>query len=221
MNKRKVLVTGASRGIGRTIVEILKKTNKYNILTPSRDELELTDSDSIDNYVVKNNDIDILINNAGMNIINYIQDVKDADIKSMFLTNIIAPIKLVRGIVPHMMEKHYGRIVNISSIWGITSKEKRSIYSATKFGINGITKTLAKELGKYNILVNSICPGYVDTEMTKKNVTEIDKKEILKNIPLNRFAEPIEIGYLVKFLISDENTYITGQSIIIDGGFIA
>ncbi len=221
MNKRKVLVTGASRGIGRAIVEVLKETNEYNILTPSRDELELTDSDSIENYVVSNNDIDILINNAGMNIVNYIQDVKDAEIKSMFLTNIIAPIKLIRGIVPHMMEKHYGRIVNISSIWGITSKEKRSIYSATKFGINGITKTLAKELGKYNILVNSICPGYVNTEMTKKNVTEIDKKEILKNIPLNRFAEPIEIGYLVKFLISDENTYITGQSIIIDGGFIA
>ena len=221
MNKRKVLVTGSSGGIGGAIVEILKKTNKYNILTPSRDELELTNSDSIDNYVIRNNDIDILINNAGINIVNYIQDIKDTDIESMFLTNIIAPIKLIRGIVPHMMEKNYGRIVNISSIWGITSKEKRSIYSATKFGINGITKTFAKELGNYNILVNSICPGYVNTEMTKKNVTEIDKKEILKSIPLNRFAEPIEIGYLVKFLISDENTYITGQSIIIDGGFIA
>jgi 3-oxoacyl-[acyl-carrier protein] reductase len=221
MNKRKVLVTGASRGIGRAIVEVLKKTNEYNILTPSRDELELTNSDSIDNFVIRNNDIDILINNAGINIVNYIQDIKDTDIESMFLTNIIAPIKLIRGIVPHMMEKNYGRIVNISSIWGITSKEKRSIYSATKFGINGITKTLARELGKYNILVDSICPGYVNTEMTKKNVTEIEKKEILKNIPLNRFAEPIEIGYLVKFLISDENTYITGQSIIIDGGFMA
>lgn len=220
MNKRKVLVTGSSGGIGRAIVEVLKKTNEYNILTPSRDELELTDSDSIYNYVIRNNDIDILINNAGINIVNYIQDIKDTDIESMFLTNIIAPIKLIRGIVPHMMEKNYGRIVNISSIWGITSKEKRSIYSATKFGINGITKTLARELGKYNILVDSICPGYVNTEMTKKNVTEIDKKKILKSIPLNRFAEPIEIGYLVKFLISDENTYITGQSIIIDGGFI-
>jgi len=221
MNKRKVLVTGASRGIGRAIAEVLKKTNEYNILIPSRDELELTNSDSIDNFVIRNNDIDILVNNAGINIINFIQDIKDTDIESMFLTNIIAPIKLIRGIVPHMIEKHYGRIVNISSVWGITSKEKRSIYSATKFGINGITKAFAKELGSYNILVNSICPGYVDTEMTKKNVTEIDKKEILKSIPLNRFAEPIEIGYLVKFLISDENTYITGQSIIIDGGFIA
>ena len=221
MAKKTVLITGASRGIGRATAEILEETNSYNILVPNRSELELTDSSSIDGFLRRNSNIDIIINNAGINNIDYIQDVKDAEINSMFLTNIIAPIKLIRGIVPHMMEKYYGRIVNISSIWGITSKEKRSIYSATKFGINGIIKTLAKELGKYNILVNSICPGYVNTEMTKKNVTEIDKKEILKSIPLNRFAEPIEIGCLVKFLISDENTYITGQSIIIDGGFIA
>ena len=221
MTKRKVLITGASRGIGRAIVEILEKTNKYNISAPNRSELELTDSSSIDSYIKRNSNIDIIINNAGMNNIDYIQDVKDEDIQIMLLTNVVAPIKLIRGIVPHMIEKRYGRIVNMSSIFGIISKEKRAIYSATKFGINGITKALAKELGKYNILVNSICPGYVNTEMTKKNVTEMDKKEILKTIPLNRFAEPAEIGYLVKFLISDENTYITGHSIIIDGGLTA
>jgi len=163
-----VLITGASRGIGRAIAEFLEKTNKYNILVPNRSELELTDSSSIDSFIRRNSNIDIIINNEGINIIDFIQDVKDAEINSMFLTNIIAPIKLIKGIVPHMMEKYYGRIVNISSIWGITSKEKRSIYSATKFGINGITKTLAKELGKYNILVNLICPGYVNTEMIKK-----------------------------------------------------
>lgn len=221
MAKKTVLITGASRGIGRATAEILEETNSYNILVPNRSELELTDSSSIDGFLRRNSNIDIIINNAGINNIDYIQDVKDEDIRIMLLTNVVAPIKLIKGIVPHMIEKRYGRIVNISSIFGIISKEKRVIYSATKFGINGITKALAKELGKYNILVNSICPGYVNTEMTKKNVTEIDKKEILKSIPLNRFAEPIEIGCLVKFLISDENTYITGQSIIIDGGFIA
>ena len=221
MAKKAVLITGASRGIGRAIAEILEKTNKYDVLIPNRGELELTDSSSIDNFIRRNSNIDIIINNSGVNNIDYIQDVKDEDIRIMLLTNVVAPIKLIRSIVPHMMEKRYGRIINISSILGITSKEKRAIYSATKFGINGITKALAKELGEYNILVNSICPGYVNTEMTKKNVTEIDKKEILKNIPLNRFAEPVEIGHLVKFLISDENTYITGQCIVIDGGLTA
>ena len=221
MAKKAVLITGASRGIGRAIAEILEKTNKYDVLIPNRGELELTDSSSIDNFIRRNSNIDIIINNSGVNNIDYIQDVKDEDIRIMLLTNVVAPIKLIRSIVPHMMEKRYGRIINISSILGITSKEKRAIYSATKFGINGITKALAKELGEYNILVNSICPGYVNTEMTQKNVTEIDKKEILKNIPLNRFAEPVEIGHLVKFLISDENTYITGQCIVIDGGLTA
>ena len=221
MAKRKVLITGTSRGIGRAIVEILEKTNKYNVLAPNRNELELTDSSSIDSFIKRNSNIDIIINNAGINNIDNIQDVKDEDIKVMLLTNVVAPLKLIRGIVPHMIEKRYGRVINISSIWGITSKEKRAIYSVTKFGINGITKALAKELGKYNILVNSICPGYVNTEMTKKNVTEVDKKEILKNIPMDRFAEPVEIAYLVNFLISDKNTYITGQCIVIDGGLIA
>lgn len=168
MAKKTVLITGASRGIGRATAEILEETNSYNILVPNRSELELTDSSSIDGFLRRNSNIDIIINNAGINNIDYIQDVKDEDIRIMLLTNVVAPIKLIKGIVPHMIEKRYGRIVNISSIFGIISKEKRVIYSATKFGINGITKALAKELGKYNILVNSICPGYVNTEMTKK-----------------------------------------------------
>lgn len=221
MDKRNVLITGGTRGIGNAIVGILEKTDKYNILAPTRIELELMDSNSIENFIKKNTNIDIIINSAGINNIDYIQDLKDENIKIMLMTNLIAPIKLIRGIVPNMMAKKYGRILNISSIWGITSKEKRTIYSATKFGLNGITKTLSKELGKYNILVNSICPGYVNTEMTKKNVTEMEKQEILKNIPVGRFAEPVEIGYLAEFLISDRNRYITGQSLIIDGGFTA
>jgi 3-oxoacyl-[acyl-carrier protein] reductase len=221
MVKKTVLTTGASRGIGKTMVEVLAQTNKYNILAPSRSELDITDPSSIDAFIKKNSDVDILINNAGVNIINNIQDAKDDDINTMFLTNLIGPLRLIAGVVPYMIRKRSGKIMNISSVWGIVSKEKRSIYSATKFGLNGITKALSKELGKYNILVNSVCPGYVNTEMTRKNVTEADKKMILKSIPLNRFAEPIEVARLVKFLISDENTYITGECVIIDGGFTA
>lgn len=219
MSKKRILITGAARGIGKAIVEVLTETDRYDILTPTRGELDLISPSSIKNFLRSTGEIDILINNAGINNINYIQSIKDEDIELTLLTNLVAPIKLIRGVVPYMMKKKYGRIVNVSSIFGVISKEKRTVYSATKFAINGVTKSLSKELGKYNILVNSICPGYVDTEMTKKNVTEVDKKEILRNIPLNRFAEPSEIGCLVKFLISEENTYITGQSIVIDGGF--
>ena len=219
MSKKRILITGAARGIGKAIVEVLTETDRYDILTPTRGKLDLISPSSIKNFLRSTGEIDILINNAGINNINYIQSIKDEDIELTLLTNLVAPIKLIRGVVPYMMKKKYGRIVNVSSIFGVISKEKRTVYSATKFAINGVTKSLSKELGKYNILVNSICPGYVDTEMTKKNVTEVDKKEILRNIPLNRFAEPSEIGCLVKFLISEENTYITGQSIVIDGGF--
>jgi len=221
MVKKTVLTTGTSRGIGKAIAEVLAQTNKYNILAPSRTELDITDQSSIDAFIKKNSNIDILINNAGVNIISNIQDAKDDDINTMFLTNLIGPLRLIASLVPYMIRKKSGRIINISSVWGIVSKEQRSIYSATKFGLNGVTKALSRELGKYNILVNSVCPGYVNTEMTKKNVTEAEKETILKNIPLNRFAEPIEIARLVKFLISDENTYITGECLMIDGGFTA
>ena len=112
-----------------------------------------------------------------------------------------------------------GRIVNISSIFGIVSKEGRSLYSSTKFGINGLTKALAVELGPENILVNSICPGYTDTELTKKNVSEADKKALIPRIPLRRFAKPEEIASVAAFLVSDKNAYITGQTIVVDGGF--
>ena len=139
----------------------------------------------------------------------------------MFNINLIAPLKLIQKVSENMKINNYGKIVNISSIWGIRSKEYRTLYSATKFGLNGITKSLARELGNYNILVNSIAPGYVNTEMTKMNVSKEDQKIIKRNIPLQRFAEPEEIAQLVHFLVSDNNTYITGETITIDGGFLA
>jgi 3-oxoacyl-[acyl-carrier protein] reductase len=219
MAKKYVLITGASRGIGKAIADALIQANSYVVLTPDRTKLDLTDHCSIDAFIKNNNNIDILINNAGVNIVSGIQNLKESDISVMFQTNLLGPLRLIAAVVPHMIKNNYGNIVNISSIWGIISKENRVMYSATKFGLNGVTKALSKELGRYNILVNSVCPGYVNTEMTRKNVTEDEKKLILKSIPLNRFAEAVEVARLVKYLVSDDNTYITGECILIDGGF--
>ena len=118
-----------------------------------------------------------------------------------------------------MKLQNYGRIVNIGSIWGIVSKRGRVVYSATKHGIHGLTKTLAVELAEYNILVNTVCPGFTLTELTKKNNTDEEIAKISLNIPMGRMAESEEIASMVCYLVSDKNTYATGQLIAVDGGF--
>ncbi|AFV98308.1 MULTISPECIES: SDR family NAD(P)-dependent oxidoreductase [unclassified Sulfuricurvum] len=221
MNKQTVLITGASKGIGKAITDLLIKQKSYNILTPSHDDLNLSDRESIKIYCSKHPKIDILINNAGINILGAVDSIDDDEIDTMLGTNLIGPIALIRAVVPSMKITGYGKIINISSIWGIRSKENRTLYSATKFALNGVTKALSRELGEYNILVNSVCPGYVNTELTQKNVPLAEQEKIKATIPLGRFAEPDEIAQTVAFLISPNNTYITGQTIIIDGGFLA
>lgn len=222
MKKKNVLITGASRGIGKEIRDLLIETDQYKVITPSRKDLDLSNVENITDFFEENKlEIDILINNAGINILNKIEDIKQNTIEEMLDVNLVASLKLIQCAVPYMKSQEWGKIINVSSIWGISSKEQRTLYSATKFALNGITKALSKELGEYNILVNSICPGYVNTELTNQNIPIAEQEKIKANIPLRRFAEPVEIANLVKFLISDENSYITGQAIIIDGGFLA
>lgn len=150
-----------------------------------------------------------------------IDNISELDFNVMVDSNLKGPLFLINKVSSRMKEKRFGRIVNISSIWGVRSKEFRTLYSMTKFGINGITKSLARELSEYNILVNSVSPGYVATEMTDKNVSPEEQLKIKQTIPLGRFAEPNEIAKLVSFLVSNDNSYITGQNIIIDGGFLS
>ncbi|HBM16425.1 MAG TPA: NAD(P)-dependent oxidoreductase [Lentisphaeria bacterium] len=221
MKLKTILLTGASKGIGKAIYNELSDTGDYNILAPTREDMSLDDSLSIDSYMRNNQEVDIVINNAGINIINPIENISEADIQSMIMVNLTAPLKIIQKCVPHMKKNRWGKIINISSIWGLRSKEFRTMYSMTKFGVNGITKALARELGEFNILVNSVCPGYVNTEMTIKNVPEEEAGKIKSTIPLRRFAEPSEIARLVKFLVSVDNTYITGETILIDGGFLS
>lgn len=220
MKMRKVLVTGASRGIGAAIAEIFK-VHGYEVSAPSHQELDLSDEKSIEKFIQSHQDVtyDVIINNAGINDINEIENVKDIEIDQMIAINLTAPIKLLRGFVGNMKQAQYGRIVNIGSIWGVVSKEGRCVYSATQNGIHGVTNTLAVELAKYNILVNTVCPGFTLTELTKKNNTAEEIKKISDEIPMGRMAEPKEIAQVVYFLCSDDNTYLTGQKITVDGGY--
>lgn len=217
---RTALITGAARGIGKSIAEIFR-SNGYSVVIPSRNELDLGNKHSIQQFIEKHREtyFDVIINNAGCNDINNIENIKDAEIEIMMNVNLIAPILLLRGFVPKMKEKKYGRIVNIGSIWAVVSKEGRCVYSATKNGIHGVTNTLAVELASDNILVNTVCPGFTMTELTIKNNTEEEINKIAMDIPLGRMAKPKEIAEIVYFLSSEKNTYLTGQKITVDGGF--
>lgn len=216
----KVLITGGSRGIGKIISKKFESEN-YEVFKPTRNELDLLDNDSIDNFINKYKNIvfDVIINNAGINPLNFLKDIRELDLDETIQINLKAPFKIIKGFAENMKAQSYGRIVNISSIWSIVSKEKRIVYSISKTGLNGLTKSSAVELAKYNILVNSVCPGYVNTELTFKNNTSKDIEKVIKNIPLCRLAEPEEISELVFFLSSNKNSYVTGQIIAIDGGY--
>lgn len=196
-----VLITGASRGIGKAIKERYVNSG-YIVIAPTRKELDLSDEKSLNKFIENNKDIklDIIINNAGINEINFIENITDDEIDKMITVNLIAPMKLIRNFVPKMKMNRFGRIINIGSIWAVVSKEGRCVYSATKNGIHGVTNTLAVELAPYNILVNTVCPGFTLTELTKKNNTEEQIKNIVKDIPLGRMAEPEEIAEVVYFL---------------------
>ncbi len=216
---RKVLVTGGSRGIGRAIVQKYEN-NGYEVVAPSRKELDLSYPESVEEYVErhKNESFHVLVNNAGCNLINDFVNVNDEEMNQMLQVNLVSPIRLIRGFLPAMKKLEYGRIVNIGSIWGIISKPGRGIYSTTKHGVHGVTNTLALEVGQYNILVNTVCPGQTITELTYKNNSLEEIRQMERDIPLGRLAQPEEIANVVYFLGSEDNTYITGQQIIVDGG---
>lgn len=216
-----VFITGGSRGIGKAASELFSAKG-YTVIAPTRSEMDLASSKSVTQYFERNKfQADCIINNAGINPLSNIESITDSDLENTINVNLLAPVLIARSLVGGMKERGYGRIINVSSIWGVVSKEKRTVYSMTKNGLHGLTNTLAVELGAYNILVNTVCPGYTNTELTKQNVSAAEAEVLAADIPLRRFAEPVEIAELLYFLGSEQNTYITGQKIVVDGGFTA
>ncbi len=220
MEKIRALVTGASKGIGKATAERLLSEG-YDVFSPSHSELDLSDEGSVRDFCGKHSDeyFGVIVNNAGINEINRIEDITDEEIYRTVNINLVSPMKLLRSFVPAMKAHRYGRIVNIGSIWGVVSKGGRTVYSATKHGIHGVTKTLAVELARDNILVNTVSPGFTMTELTRKNNTPAQIEEIGSEIPIGRLAQPDEIAGVVCWLAGSGNTYLTGQMITVDGGF--
>lgn len=219
MKTRTALVTGASRGIGAAVASRLLAEG-LNVLTPPHAELDLADNTSLDAYLSRLAEpVDVLVNNAGINRLGAGIEYRDQDLQDVLQINLVPPLRLIRGLAPRMVERQYGRIVNISSIWSAVAKPRRVTYALSKSGLNGLTRTLAVELAAHNVLINSVAPGYVNTELTRQNNSPQEIDAIRQAIPARRLAEPREIAEVVAFLCSEKNTYIVGQTIFVDGGY--
>jgi 3-oxoacyl-[acyl-carrier protein] reductase len=219
--KRTVLITGGSRGIGAAIAAEFRR-HGHEVLTPTRAELDLASAEALEDFIRRDADrpVDILVNNAGINILSPIETLDAAVWQTMLQVNLTSPVRLTQALLPGMKERQWGRVLNISSIFSLVTREKRAAYSMTKAALNAFTRSLTVEYSPFGILANTLCPGYVDSALTRQNNTPQEMEAISATIPLRRMAQPEEIARVACFLCSDENACITGQEIVADGGFL-
>lgn len=219
MKGRTALVTGAGRGIGRAIAELFRAQGAA-VLAPARQELDLLSNDSIERYCAGlPAGVDILVNNAGVNPLAAAAEFTDADLDAAMQVDLLAPMRLARALTPAMARRGWGRVVNVSSIWSGVARPRRFVYATAKAGLNGMTRALAVELAGAGVLVNAVAPGYVNTEMSRRNNPPEELERIAASIPARRLAEPGEIAEVVAFLCSSRNGYLTGQTLFVDGGY--
>ncbi|WP_161158295.1 SDR family NAD(P)-dependent oxidoreductase [Vibrio eleionomae] len=229
---KRVVITGGTRGIGYQLARKYFDLGAEVIITGTKEvylgddsfkyiKLKCNDRKSIDefiNYLSLYGHIDIFINNAGINIINHVDDINISDFDDVIDINLKAPFILSKLVACNYM-KEGDKILNIASIWSVITRRGRVSYISSKNGLVGLTKGLATDLAEKGILVNSISPGFVKTELTFNSLSKEEIEELENKIPLGRLAEPIEIANVAAFITSDENSYITGQNIVVDGGF--
>ena len=236
-----ILVTGASKGIGKVIAEYLlsshseRSEESHKIYITARNEELLKQVKCTEYFVcdlanendliklgdfIEEKQIDVLINNAGEYVYSSVDEIKLEKLNHILGVNIKAPIYLMSRAVHNMKNNKFGRIINIGSISGVMGEANACLYSATKAGLIGLSKSTALELAEYGITVNTINPGWVDTELGNASIedSEFSKEEILDCIPQRRFVSPDEVAGMVEYLISDKAKGVTGQSINLCAG---
>jgi 3-oxoacyl-[acyl-carrier protein] reductase len=238
MTKQVALVTGASRGIGRAIAERLAKDGFFVVGTATSDvgaesisgflgengkgmKLNVTDPESVSQIVKSIAETmeppTVLVNNAGITKDNLLMRMKDDEWDDIINTNLTSVFRLSKAFLRGMMKAKIGRIINISSVVGATGNAGQANYAAAKAGMVGFTKSMAKEVGSRNITVNTVAPGFIDTDMTR-NLPEQSKQVLLDAIPLARLGNVDEIAHAVSFLASEGAAYITGETLHVNGG---
>ena len=233
---KNILITGASRGIGKSIAYYFARKG-FNVVGTARSEfkfmdadfkgtftplkLDVTDRDSIKDAfsLLKEKELlpDILVNNAGITADQLFLRMKDDDWDNVLNINLTGTFNITKMFIKQMVKNRSGKIINISSVSGLMGNAGQVNYSSSKAALSGFTKSLAKEVGSRNITVNSIAPGFIDTDMTEY-IDEKAKLDLESQIPLKRMGNASDISELVYFLASDEASYITGQTISVDGG---
>ncbi len=236
---KNVLVTGGSRGIGREIVRLLS-TLGYSVAFTYKSSVEAANALSLECGALaiaadsaisadieravgearaRLGGIDILINNAGISSFSMLSDLSLDEWNNTLAINLTAPFLYSKAVIPDMVHNKWGRIVNISSMWGIVGSSCEVHYSAAKAGLIGFTKALAKELGPSGITVNAVCPGLIRTDMNS-SLDECAVREIEEQTPLMRMGEPKEVAAAVAYLVSDGAAFVTGDVMNISGGYI-
>lgn len=230
--KKRAVVTGGTRGIGLAIAERLQSEGCEVLITGTKKnyvlnkdmmyyEADFSAITTLNDFgdFLKSYSPDILINNAGINVVSAFEEISLESFLAIQQINLVAPFRFCQSVLPHMKKNQWGRIINIASIWSKISKIGRASYSASKFGLDGMTTALAAEVAESGVLVNCVSPGFTMTDLTQRTLGEAGIKNIADHIPLKRLANTEEIAAYVVWLASDENTYISGQNLVIDGGF--
>lgn len=219
-NKRpRALILGGKGGIGSAIAQRFENEG-YDVVATNRADFDLSAPASIDAWCKENDmNFQVLVHSAGFNKPAPFIDLSMETIQHGMDANLTGFLQIVKQVIPGMVDRQYGRITVISSLYGFLSRRGRITYAMAKHALNGAVKTLAIELGTDGVLVNSVAPGFVMTKMTRANNDEATIQRLTDGIPLGRMAEPEEIADIVYFVSSQQNRYLTGQDLVVDGGF--